>query len=98
MTNWIYAALMLVPFGLLLPIGQAIPRSHVWLASHRVAACDFAHSPASLTNHAVAGSTEFSYKPCGFNSCSACCLVSDWSCDLDQCNFIRAVYGCLRGH
>jgi 1,4-dihydroxy-2-naphthoate octaprenyltransferase len=31
-TNWLYAALMVIPFGLLLPIGQAIPRSHVWLA------------------------------------------------------------------
>ncbi len=31
-TNWLYAALMVVPFGLLLPIGLALPRSHVWLA------------------------------------------------------------------
>ena len=31
-TNWLYAALMVVPFGLLFPIGLALPRSHVWLA------------------------------------------------------------------
>ena len=31
-TNWIYAAMMLVPFGLLLPIGHALPRGHVWPA------------------------------------------------------------------
>jgi 1,4-dihydroxy-2-naphthoate polyprenyltransferase len=31
-TNWIYAALMLVPFGLLLPIGNALSRGHVWPA------------------------------------------------------------------
>jgi 1,4-dihydroxy-2-naphthoate polyprenyltransferase len=29
-TRWIYAALMLVPFVLLVPIGQALPRTHVW--------------------------------------------------------------------
>ena len=31
-TNWIYAAMMLVPFGLLLPLGSALPRGHVWPA------------------------------------------------------------------
>ncbi|HZN31656.1 MAG TPA: 1,4-dihydroxy-2-naphthoate octaprenyltransferase [Xanthobacteraceae bacterium] len=31
-TSWIYAALMLVPFGLLLPIAQALPRGQVWPA------------------------------------------------------------------
>jgi 1,4-dihydroxy-2-naphthoate polyprenyltransferase len=31
-TNWIYAALMLLPFALVLPIGHAISRGHVWLA------------------------------------------------------------------
>jgi 1,4-dihydroxy-2-naphthoate octaprenyltransferase len=31
-TTWIYAALMLVPFALLLPIGQALPHGHVWPA------------------------------------------------------------------
>jgi 1,4-dihydroxy-2-naphthoate polyprenyltransferase len=29
---WIYAALMLFPFALLLPIGEALPRGHVWPA------------------------------------------------------------------
>ncbi len=29
---WIYAGLMLFPFALLLPIGQALPRGHVWPA------------------------------------------------------------------
>jgi 1,4-dihydroxy-2-naphthoate octaprenyltransferase len=31
-TAWIYAALMLLPFALLLPIGGALPGRHVWLA------------------------------------------------------------------
>ena len=31
-TNWIYAAMMLAPFALLLPIGHALPRGHVWPA------------------------------------------------------------------
>ncbi len=31
-TSWIYAALMLVPFALLFPIGHALPRGHVWPA------------------------------------------------------------------
>jgi 1,4-dihydroxy-2-naphthoate octaprenyltransferase len=31
-TTWIYAALMLVPFTLLLSIAQALPRGHVWPA------------------------------------------------------------------
>lgn len=31
-TTWMYAALMLVPFVLLLPLGQALPRGHVWPA------------------------------------------------------------------
>jgi 1,4-dihydroxy-2-naphthoate octaprenyltransferase len=31
-TTWIYAALLLLPFALLLPIGQALPRGHVWPA------------------------------------------------------------------
>jgi 1,4-dihydroxy-2-naphthoate polyprenyltransferase len=31
-TNWIYAALMLAPFGLLVPIGTAVPRGRVWPA------------------------------------------------------------------
>jgi 1,4-dihydroxy-2-naphthoate polyprenyltransferase len=31
-TNWIYAAMMLVPFALLLPIGHALPRGSVWPA------------------------------------------------------------------
>lgn len=31
-TNWIYGAMMLAPFGLLLPIGDALPRGHVWPA------------------------------------------------------------------
>jgi len=31
-TNWIYAAMMLGPFALLLPIGHALPRGHVWSA------------------------------------------------------------------
>jgi 1,4-dihydroxy-2-naphthoate octaprenyltransferase len=31
-TSWIYAAMMLVPFALLLPIGQALPRGHTWPA------------------------------------------------------------------
>jgi 1,4-dihydroxy-2-naphthoate octaprenyltransferase len=31
-TVWIYAGLMLFPFALLLPIGQALPRGHVWPA------------------------------------------------------------------
>lgn len=31
-TTWIYAALVLVPFGLLLPLGEALPRGHVWPA------------------------------------------------------------------
>ncbi len=31
-TNWIYAALMLLPFALLLPIGHALASGHVWLA------------------------------------------------------------------
>jgi len=31
-TNWIYAAMMLAPFALLLSIGQALPRGHVWPA------------------------------------------------------------------
>jgi 1,4-dihydroxy-2-naphthoate polyprenyltransferase len=31
-TNWIYAAMMLVPFLLLIPIGSALPRGHVWPA------------------------------------------------------------------
>ena len=32
LTRWIYAAMMLVPFALLLPIGDALPRGHVWPA------------------------------------------------------------------
>jgi 1,4-dihydroxy-2-naphthoate octaprenyltransferase len=32
MTTWVYAALMLVPFGLLLPIGLGAPSSFVWVA------------------------------------------------------------------
>ncbi len=31
-TTWVYAGLMLVPFALLLPIAQALPRGHVWPA------------------------------------------------------------------
>jgi 1,4-dihydroxy-2-naphthoate octaprenyltransferase len=31
-TTWIYAALMLIPFGLLFTIGQALPRGHAWPA------------------------------------------------------------------
>ena len=31
-TTWIYAVLMLIPFGLLLAIGEGIPRGHVWPA------------------------------------------------------------------
>ena len=31
-TTWIYAALMLAPFGLLLPIARALPHGHVWPA------------------------------------------------------------------
>ena len=31
-TIWIYAAMMLVPFALLAPIGGALPDRHVWLA------------------------------------------------------------------
>ncbi len=31
-TAWIFAGLMLLPFVLLLPIGQALPRGHVWPA------------------------------------------------------------------
>jgi 1,4-dihydroxy-2-naphthoate polyprenyltransferase len=31
-TKWIYAALMLVPFGLLIPMGSNLPRGHVWPA------------------------------------------------------------------
>ena len=31
-TTWIYAALMLIPFALLAPIAQALPRGHVWPA------------------------------------------------------------------
>ena len=31
-TNWIYAAMMLVPFGLLLLISRALPSGHVWPA------------------------------------------------------------------
>ena len=31
-TNWVYAALMLTPFALLLPIGHALARGYVWLA------------------------------------------------------------------
>ncbi len=31
-TSWIYAALMLVPFALLLPIGHALPRGQAWPA------------------------------------------------------------------
>lgn len=30
--TWVYAGLMLLPFALLLPIGQALPRGHVWPA------------------------------------------------------------------
>lgn len=32
MTKWIYAALMLVPFGLLLPIGHALAHGYAWPA------------------------------------------------------------------
>ena len=31
-TTWIYAALLLIPFALLLPIGEALPQGHVWPA------------------------------------------------------------------
>jgi 1,4-dihydroxy-2-naphthoate octaprenyltransferase len=31
-TTWIYAALLLIPFALLLPIEQALPQGHVWPA------------------------------------------------------------------
>lgn len=31
-TTWFYAALMLIPFGLLIAIGQTVPRGHVWPA------------------------------------------------------------------
>jgi 1,4-dihydroxy-2-naphthoate octaprenyltransferase len=31
-TSCIYAALMLIPFALLFPIGQALPQGHVWPA------------------------------------------------------------------
>jgi 1,4-dihydroxy-2-naphthoate octaprenyltransferase len=31
-TNWIYAALILLPFALLLPIGHVLAHGHVWLA------------------------------------------------------------------
>ena len=31
-TNWVYAALMLLPFALLVPIGHALARGYVWLA------------------------------------------------------------------
>jgi 1,4-dihydroxy-2-naphthoate octaprenyltransferase len=31
-TNWIYVALMLFPFALLLPIGHTLAHGHVWLA------------------------------------------------------------------
>ena len=31
-TNWIYAGLMMMPFGLLIPIGHEVPRGHAWLA------------------------------------------------------------------
>jgi 1,4-dihydroxy-2-naphthoate octaprenyltransferase len=49
-TVWIYAALMLIPFALLPPIGQALPRGHVWpaLAALPFAAMvvyRFAHEP-----------------------------------------------------
>jgi 1,4-dihydroxy-2-naphthoate polyprenyltransferase len=30
--TWVYAGLMLLPFALLLPIGQALPHGHVWPA------------------------------------------------------------------
>jgi 1,4-dihydroxy-2-naphthoate octaprenyltransferase len=31
-TNWIYGAMLLLPFALLLPLGRALPDGHVWLA------------------------------------------------------------------
>jgi 1,4-dihydroxy-2-naphthoate polyprenyltransferase len=31
-TNWIYAVMILVPFGLLVPVSHALPSGHVWLA------------------------------------------------------------------
>jgi len=31
-TNWIYGAMLLMPFALLLPLGRALPDRHVWLA------------------------------------------------------------------
>ena len=31
-TGWIYAALMLIPFALLVPIAQALPAGRVWPA------------------------------------------------------------------
>lgn len=31
-TNWIYAALLVAPFALLVPIASALPRGHVWPA------------------------------------------------------------------
>ena len=31
-TNWIYAVMLLVPFGLLIPIANALPRGYVWPA------------------------------------------------------------------
>ena len=32
LATWVYAALMLIPFALLVPIAQAIPHGHVWPA------------------------------------------------------------------
>ena len=51
-TTWIYAGMMLIPFALLLPIAQALPRGHVWpaliaLPLTAVVIYQFAHEPPS---------------------------------------------------
>ena len=51
-TNWIYAALMLLPFALLFPIGHALGRGQVWLAL----------IPLPLV---VALIYQFAHEPCG---------------------------------
>ena len=72
-TIWIYAALMLGPFALLVSIGQMIPHGHVWptlfiLPLVGLLIYRFAHEPRGR------GFNKFSYKRFSSNPHSACCF------------------------
>jgi 1,4-dihydroxy-2-naphthoate octaprenyltransferase len=62
LTNWIYAGMMLVPFGLLIPIAYALPGSHVWAALISLPLTGvlinrFAHEPGGRGFNRILGQT-----------------------------------------